>query len=129
MPLISSSGALFQQHEGNGFNSDRLILHEMAHSCSIDADNCHFGGIDNISMGTYLFPNKNYVETWGQYHSVLNYLYTNNPKTFDLSDGQNGPPYDQNDWGYMFVGYFQYNANLIEEPYYERRNRRNVSEK
>jgi hypothetical protein len=96
-----------------------LILHEMAHSCSIDADNCHFGGIDNISMGTYLFPNKNYVKTWGQYHSVLNYLYTNNPKTFDLSDGQNGPPYDQNDWGYMFVGYFQYNANLIEEPYYE----------
>lgn len=96
-----------------------LILHEMAHSCSVDADNCHFGGIDNISMGTYLFPNKNYVKTWGQYHSVLNYLYTNNPKTFDLSDGQNGPPYDQNDWGYMFVGYFQYNANLIEEPYYE----------
>ncbi len=95
-----------------------LILHEMAHSCSIDADNCHFGGIDNISMGTYLFPNKQYVATWGQYHSVLNYLYTNNPKTFDLSDGQNGPPYDQNDWGYMFVGYFQYNANLIEEPYY-----------
>jgi hypothetical protein len=96
-----------------------LILHEMAHSCSVDADNCHFGGIDNISMGTYLFPNKNYVKTWGQYHSVLNYLYTNSPKTFDLSDGQNGPPYDQNDWGYMFVGYFQYNANLIEEPYYE----------
>ncbi|HWR27090.1 MAG TPA: hypothetical protein VN377_01500 [Candidatus Thermoplasmatota archaeon] len=95
-----------------------LILHEMAHSCSIDADNCHFGGIDNISMGTYLFPNKNYVKTWGQYHSVLNYLYTNAPKTFDLSDGENGPPYDQNDWGYMFTGYFQYNANLIEEPYY-----------
>jgi hypothetical protein len=96
-----------------------LILHEMAHSCSVDADNCHFGGIDNISMGTYLFPNKNYVQTWGQYHSVLNYLYTNGPKTFDLSLGENGPPYDQDDWGYMFTGYFQYNANLIEEPYYE----------
>jgi hypothetical protein len=49
---------------------------------------------------------------------VLNYFYTNNPKTFDLSTGENGPPYDQNDWGYMFVGYFQYNSNLIEEPYY-----------
>jgi hypothetical protein len=96
-----------------------LILHEMAHSCSVDADNCHFAGIDNISMGTYLFPNKNYVQTWGQYHSVLNYLYTNGPKTFDLSHGENGPPYDQDDWGYMFTGYFQYNANLIEEPYYE----------
>jgi hypothetical protein len=96
-----------------------LILHEMAHSCSVDADNCHFGGIDNISYGVYILPNKNYVKTWGQYHSVLNYLYCNNPKTFDLSDGHNGPPYDQNDWGMMFVGYFQYNANLIEEPYYE----------
>jgi hypothetical protein len=95
-----------------------LLLHEMAHSCSVDADNCNFGGIDNVSMGTYLFTNKNYKATWGQYHSVLNYLYANNPKTMDLSNGQNGPPYDQNDWGYMFVGYFQYNANLIEEPYY-----------
>jgi len=96
-----------------------LLLHEMAHSCSVDADNCHFAGIDNISMGTYLFTNKHYKETWGQYHSVLNYLYANNPKTMDLSSGQNGPPYDQNDWSMMFVGYFQYNANLIEQPYYE----------
>ena len=96
-----------------------LILHEMAHSCSVDADNCAFAGIDNMSYGNTIFPNKQYKETWGQYHSVLNYLYANGPKTFDLSHGENGPPYDQNDWGYMFVGYFQYNSNLIEEPYYE----------
>ena len=97
----------------------QLILHEMAHSCSVDADNCNFAGIDNISYGIYILPNKQYKATWGQYHSVLNYLYANNPKTFDLSDGKNGPPYDQNDWGMMFVGYFQYNSNLIEEPFYE----------
>jgi hypothetical protein len=97
----------------------QLLLHEMAHSCSVDADNCNFSGIDNTSYGLYIHPNKKYVETWGQYHSVLNYLYANAPKTFDLSDGHNGPPYDQNDWSMMFVGYFQYNANLIEEPYYE----------
>jgi hypothetical protein len=96
-----------------------LILHEMAHSCSVDADNCAFEGIDNISYGLALFPNKEYKDTWGQYHSVLNYLYANGPKIFDLSNGDNGPPYDQNDWGYMFIGYFQYNANLVEEPYYE----------
>jgi hypothetical protein len=95
------------------------ILHEMAHSCSIDADNCAFGGIDNVSYASPIFPKKEYVETWGQYVSVMNYLYTHNSKVFDLSNGQNGPPYDQNDWGYMFVGYFQYNAKLIEEPYYE----------
>ena len=96
-----------------------LLLHEMAHSCSIDADNCNFAGIDNISYGLYILPNKQYKATWGQYHSVLNYFYANNPKTMDLSSGENGPPYDQNDWGFMFVGYFQYNSNLIEEPYYE----------
>jgi hypothetical protein len=49
----------------------------------------------------------------------LNYLYTHDPNVFDLSDGKNGPPYDQNDWGYMFVGYFQYNSEFIEEPFYE----------
>jgi hypothetical protein len=97
----------------------QLILHEMAHSCSIDADNCNFGGIDNTSYGLFIHPNKQYKATWGQYHSVLNYLYANNPKLFDLSDGKNGPPYDQNDWGLVFTGYFQYNANLIEEPFYE----------
>lgn len=95
-----------------------LILHEMAHSCSVDADSCSFEGIDNISYGLYLLPNKQYKETWGQYHSVLNYLYANDAKTFDLSHGDNGPPYDQDDWGYMFVGHFEYNAALIEEPYY-----------
>jgi len=95
-----------------------LILHEMAHSCSIDADSCAFEGIDNISYGLYILPNKQYKQTWGQYVSVLNYLYCNSPKVFDLSNGQNGPPYDQNDWGYMFVGHFQYNSVLIEEPYY-----------
>ncbi|DAC72570.1 MAG TPA: hypothetical protein DSN98_04595 [Thermoplasmata archaeon] len=96
-----------------------LILHEMAHSCSVDADNCAFGGIDNVSYGIFILPNKQYKATWGQYHSVLNYMYTNGVKTFDLSHGENGPPYDQNDWGLMFCGYFKYNANLIEEPYYE----------
>jgi len=96
-----------------------LILHEMAHSCSVDADNCQFAGIDNVSYGLYILPNKQYKATWGQYVSVLNYLYCNSPKCFDLSHGDNGPPYDQNDWGMMFCGYFQYNAALIEEPYYE----------
>jgi hypothetical protein len=94
------------------------LLHEMAHSCSVDADNCQFEGIDNLSYASPIFPKKEYVETWGQYRSVLNYLYCHNPSVFDLSSGQNGPPYDQNDWSMMFVGYFEYNSNLIEEPYY-----------
>ncbi|MBN1280595.1 MAG: hypothetical protein JXA00_03000, partial [Candidatus Thermoplasmatota archaeon] len=96
-----------------------LILHEMAHSCSVGADSCRFEGIDNISYGLFILPNKEYKNTWGQYHSVLNYLYCNYPTTFDLSHGDNGPPYDQDDWSMMFVGFFQYNTELVEEPYYE----------
>jgi len=95
------------------------LLHEMAHSCSVSAENCNFGGIDNVSYASPIFPKKSYVETWGQYVSVMNYLYTHDTNVFDLSDGKNGPPYDQNDWGYMFVGHFQYNAEFIEQPFYE----------
>ena len=95
------------------------LLHELAHSCSINADNCHFGGIDNMSYVSPLFIKKSYAETWGQYNSVLNYPYLYKPSLFDLSSGENGPPYDQNDWKMVFCGHFQYNANLIEEPYYE----------
>lgn len=101
-----------------------VLLHEMSHSCSVDADNCAFEGIDNYTVGSlnlYIETkwDKNWKNTWGQYKSVLNYYYCHTLKLFDLSDGTNGPPYDQNDWGYIFVGHFQYNANLIEEPYYE----------
>ena len=96
-----------------------VILHEMAHSCSVDADNCQFEGIDNISFGAALFPTKKYKQTYGMnYLSVLNYMWVRSPKILDLSHGQNGPPYDQDDWSMMFTGYFQYNAALIEEPYY-----------
>ena len=55
----------------------------MAHSCSVDAENCDFGGIDNVSYASPIFPKKSYVETWGQYskcdelpllHTILMYL-------------------------------------------------------
>ncbi|PNX53494.1 MAG: hypothetical protein BV458_04075, partial [Thermoplasmata archaeon M9B2D] len=92
-----------------------LILHETTHTCSISRQTCEFEGIDNISYGFYLFPNKQYKATWGQYHSIMNYMYTNGLKTFDLSSGENGPPYDQDDWGMMFVGHFQYNMNFFPE--------------
>ena len=50
------------------------LLHELAHSCSVSAENCDFWGIDNISYGWVFFPKKSYVDTWGQYRSSLNYL-------------------------------------------------------
>jgi hypothetical protein len=117
---------LIPTERGRRISFGSVLLHEMAHSCSIDADNCHFAGIDNVSYGLYIRPNKQYVATWGGYKSVLNYLYANSPKVFDLSHGENGPPFDQNDWGLVFCGYFKYNANLIEEPYYEAKTGENL---
>ena len=95
------------------------LLHELTHSCSISAESCNFAGIDNVSYVNAIFPTKSYMETWGQYVSVMNYVYTHDVDVFDLSDGKNGPPYDQDDWSMVFVGHFQYNQNFIEEPYYE----------
>jgi len=92
-----------------------LLLHELAHCCGVSAESCDFEGIDNMSTGAFLFPNRQYKQTWGQYKSVLNYLYANSGKIVDLSHGENGPPYDQNDWEMMFVGYFQYNSKHLEE--------------
>ena len=51
------------------------------------------------------------------YYIKIVYIY--NKKLFDYSDGSNGPPYDQNDWLMLFVPSFQYNAELIEEIYFE----------
>lgn len=100
---------------GDRISLGNLLLHEMAHSCSVSATSCNFAGIDNISYGVSIFPNKHYKNTWGQYKSVLNYLYANSPKVMDLSHGENGPPYDQNDWEMMFCADFQYNGAYIEE--------------
>ncbi len=91
------------------------LLHELTHCCGVSAESCDFEGIDNTSTGAYLFPNKQYKQTWGQYKSVLNYLYTNSGTIVDLSNGKNGPPYDQNDWELLFVGFSQYNSNHLEE--------------
>jgi hypothetical protein len=104
---------------GNIIGLGASILHESAHSCGVDNDLCEFKGIDNVSYGFVWLPSKEYMDTWGQYHSVLNYMYMYKDLTlFDLSSGQNGPPYDQDDWGMFFCGHFQYNAKLFEEPFY-----------
>jgi hypothetical protein len=106
------------------------LLHELGHSCSLNAENCNFWGIDNITYGIALFPKKAYMEKWGDnYRSVLNYYYMYKPYLFDLSDGSNGPPYDQNDWSMIFPGYFNFfNNNLIEEPYYNAGDERDIVE-
>ena len=87
-------------------------MHELGHSCGIHPYSIE--GCDNASYGIALFPNKTYKETWGQYVSVMNYLYTHNH--IQYSNGKNGPPYDQNDWLKLFIPEFQYNDIQVEDP-------------
>ena len=107
---------LIPTQRGKRVSLGSAILHEMAHCCSVAARSCDFDGIDNLSFGSVFLPDKEFKETWGQYHSSLNYFYVHRD-LFDLSDGKNGPPYDQDDWSMMFVGHFQYNSAVVEESY------------
>ena len=50
------------------------------------------------------------------YHSIMNYDYIfSDRKLVDYSDGDNGPPYDQNDWDYLYLPTFQFDAAAFEE--------------
>ena len=60
---------------------------------------------------------EDYERYLEEYHSIMNYGYINNDRTlFDYSDGSNGPPYDQNDWEYIYLPSFQLDMISYEEP-------------
>jgi len=93
------------------------LMHELGHSVGISP--WTFEGCDNLSYIGGRAAKKHYDETWGNYYSVMNYYHMYKTKLLDYSDGSNGPPYDQNDWLMLFVPSFQYNAELIEEIFFE----------
>ena len=93
------------------------LMHELGHSVGISP--WTFEGCDNLSYAGGRAAKKQYDETWGDYYSVMNYYHMYKTKLLDYSDGSNGPPYDQNDWMMLFVTSYQYNAELIEEIYFE----------
>lgn len=93
------------------------LMHELGHSVGIQP--WTFEGCDNLSYLGGRAAKKHYAETWGNYYSVMNYFVMYNTDLLDYSDGSNGPPYDQNDWLYLFVPTFQYNAELVEEIFFE----------
>jgi hypothetical protein len=98
-----------------------MFMHEIGHTLGIMPYNIE--GCDNLSYADgipFISPAyKNYKQTWSQYYSVMNYYWTTNydwlKKLLDYSDGSNGPPYDQNDWEYLYLPFFQTEANLIED--------------
>jgi len=49
----------------------------------------------------------------------MNYKYVYDHDFLDFSDGDNGAPYDQEDWKHIFVADFQYNNPQVEEIFFE----------
>lgn len=96
------------------------ILHELGHTLGIAPytiegnDNISFL-IDPKTIGQLIKKFKNYINEWGNYKSVMNYLYIFNKNLVDYSEGINGYN-DQNDWEKFYLPFFKIENNIICEP-------------
>ena len=96
------------------------ILHELGHTLGIEpytvegCDNLSFL-IDVNTIRQIIKKFKNYINEWGNYKSVMNYLYIFDKHLVDYSDGNNGYN-DQNDWEQLYLPFFKIENNVICEP-------------
>ncbi|MCX6664155.1 MAG: hypothetical protein NTZ75_07900 [Euryarchaeota archaeon] len=94
------------------------ILHELGHSMGFSV--WSYPGVDiKIPVGVRYpnMPEEDYEKYLNEYHSVMNYKWIWMDRTlFDYSDGSNGPPYDRNDWDYIYLPAFQTDEVAYEEP-------------
>jgi hypothetical protein len=95
----------------------KKVLHELGHSIGLMP--ITFPGNDITTPVGVRYPNmpKDEYEMYlNEYHSIMNYKWMwMDRKLFDYSDGANGPPYDQNDWKYIYVPSFEIDAISYEE--------------
>jgi hypothetical protein len=86
------------------------ILHELGHLLGIAPYTIE--GCDNISfIGNW----QKYQSEWGNYRSVMNYLYIFDKNLVDYSDGSHGKN-DQNDWEQFYLPFFKIENEIIVEP-------------
>lgn len=98
-----------------------VFLHEIGHFGGFIPE--LFEGVDNLD-GNLLgklndrFFSAEFAETWGNYKSVMNYGVMYRPNLLDYSSGENGPPYDQDDWANFHLGGWSRTSLSIEEANY-----------
>jgi hypothetical protein len=96
-----------------------LALHELGHSIGLMPITFPGNDIQPKSLGDR-YPSmdeEEYNKYLEEYHSIMNYNFIGKDRTlFDYSDGSNGPPYDQNDWLYIYLPTFELDALNYEEP-------------
>ena len=98
--------------------SQRIILaaagmHELGHSMGLGS--WSFAGIDNRTIYS---DKKVFLDKWGGYESVMSYGYIFDKQLLDYSNGDDGAPYDQDDWSLLYLPTFEINAEVIEGPNY-----------
>lgn len=93
------------------------IMHELGHTLGITPWTIE--GCDNFTYLENRQQRKIYYDTWGDYRSVMNYIYIYDKTLLDFSDGSNGPPYDQNDWEHFYLPFFKIESNVVEDPFFE----------
>jgi len=91
-------------------------LHELGHTFGIAP--WTFQGNDNLTFADRS-QKQEYLDTWGDYVSVMNYYYIWDKDLCDYSEGQNGKPYDQNDWENFYLPTFEIDSNAVEDPIIE----------
>jgi len=96
------------------------VLHEIGHTLGIAPYTIE--GNDNLSflynarsIRDLILKFREYKDKWGNYKSVMNYLYVFDKKLVDYSDGSHGNN-DQNDWEKFYLPFFQIENNIIIEP-------------
>lgn len=89
-------------------------LHELGHSLGIAP--WTFEGNDNLTFAASRQARQEYADTWGDYYSVMNYYHIWDKKLVDYSTGENGPPYDQNDYAHFYLPTFEIDNNAMEDP-------------
>jgi len=88
-------------------------FHELGHCMGLGS--WSFRGIDNRTIYS---DKKAFLEEWAGYESVMNYAFIFDKKLLDYSNGDDGAPYDQDDWSVLYLPTFQINAEVIEGPNY-----------
>jgi hypothetical protein len=89
------------------------VMHEIGHTCGLSSSN--WEGIDNTTK----IGIKEFKETWANYHSVMSYYQMYEYTWINYSDGHNGPPYDRNEWVYLWLPFFEINPEKNEDITHE----------
>ena len=95
----------------------KVTLHELGHSLGLVPITYPGNDILGAAKRYPSMSDEEYDQYLENYYSVMNYQYIYRDKTlFDFSHGDNGAPYDQDDWVHLYLPTHQIDMIAYEEP-------------